>query len=126
MENKWKNKNFFASLNNALNGIKSVLKTEKNIKIQIVFAIIAIISGIIFKISLIEFSIIILTIFIVFISEFINTAIETAVDMFTQEYNEKAKIAKDISSGAVTLSAICSIIIGFMIFLPKVLKILVK
>lgn len=49
MENKWKNKNFFESLKNAINGIKYVIKTGRNIKIQFIFAILAIIARNIFK-----------------------------------------------------------------------------
>ena len=60
MENKWKNKNFFQSLKNALNGIKFVWDYGSNIKIQFIFGILAIIAGFIFKLSLIEFSILIL------------------------------------------------------------------
>ena len=55
MENKWKNPNFFQSLKNAVNGIFFVIKNGKNIKIQLVFAILAIIAGIVFKLSNIEF-----------------------------------------------------------------------
>lgn len=122
MENKWKEKSFLIALKNSFNGIKYVFKSERNIKIQLIFAVLVIIFGIILNIDFIRFSILILTIFIVFICEFINTSIENVVDMYTLEYNEKAKIAKDISAGAVTLSAICSIIIGILIFIPNILK----
>ena len=124
MENKWKNPNFFQSLKNALNGIKEVVKTGRNIKIQIVFAILAIIMGIIFKINNIEALILVLTIFGVLITEFINTAIEMLADLYTTEYNEKIKILKDIGAGAVTLSAIASVIIGIIMFLPKILNLI--
>ena len=95
MENKWKNKNFFQSLKNAINGIKFVWQYGSNIKIQFVFAIFAIILGGILKLSLVEFAILILTIFIVLICEVINTAIEKIVDLYTLEYNEIAKVVKD-------------------------------
>ena len=81
MENKWKNPNFLQSLKNAINGILSVIKSGKNIKIQLVLAIIAIMAGFIFKITNIEFFILILTIFFVLVSEFINTAIENLCDL---------------------------------------------
>ncbi len=122
MENKWKEKNLLIALKHSFNGIKCVFKSERNIKIQLIFAILVIIFGIILKINFIQFAILILTIFMVLICEFINTAIETIVDMYTLEYNEKAKIAKDISAGAVTLSAFCSVIIGIIIFIPNILK----
>ena len=121
MENKWKNPNFFQSLKNAVNGIFFVIKNGKNIKIQLVFAILAIIAGIVFKLSNIEFLILVLTIFFVLVSEFMNTAIENLCDLYTTEYNEKIKIIKDVGAGAVTLSAIASICVGVIMFLPKLL-----
>lgn len=124
MENNWKNPNFIVSLKNALNGIKYAFKIGKNLKIQILFALLAIAMSIFLKISLLEFAVIILTIFFVLFAEMINTVIETVVDMYTQEYNEKAKIAKDIAAGAVTINAICSIIVGAIIFLPQILEII--
>lgn len=124
MENKWKNKNFFQSLKNALNGIKFVWKYGSNIKIQMIFAILAIILGFLLKISLIELGILTLTIFVVLICEVINTAIEKTVDLYTLEYNEIARIVKDVSAGAVTLSAIMSVIIGIILFLPKIINLI--
>lgn len=121
MDNNWKNKNFLIALKNAFNGIKYVLKHERNLKIQLIFSIIAIFASAFFKINLTEWAIIVFIIFIVFFAELFNTTIETIVDMFTTEYNEKAKIAKDISAGAVTLVAIASVIIGLLIFVPKML-----
>ena len=121
MENKWKNPNFFQSLKNAINGILSVVKSGRNIKIQLIFAIIVIIAGIVFKITNIEFLILILTIFLVLVSEFMNTAIENLCDLYTTEYNEKIKIIKDIGAGAVTLAAIASACVGLIMFLPKIL-----
>lgn len=124
MENKWKNKNFLSALKNAFNGIKYVFTTQRNLKIQVIFAIFASILGFGLKISLVEWAIVVLLIFVVFLSEIFNTAVETITDMITLEYNEKAKIAKDISAGGVTLVAISSIIIGILIFLPKILRII--
>lgn len=80
--------------------------------------------GVFFKVNYIEVLILTLTIFFVFISEFFNTAVEKLADLYTTEYNENIKIIKDISAGAVTLAAIASIIVGVVIFLPKILIIL--
>ena len=124
MENKWKNKNFKEALKNSLNGIKYTFINGKNFKIQLVIAIIAIIAGIIFKISFFEWSIITILVFLVLFAEMINTVVETVVNMITNEYNENAKIAKDISAGAVTLCALCSVIVGLIIFIPKLLELI--
>lgn len=124
MSSKWGNKNFFEALKNSLNGIKYVIKNEKNIRIELIFAILAIFVSIILKISFTEFSIIVLVIFLVLFAECINTSLENLVDMYTEEYNEKAKIIKDVSAGAVTLLSCASVIIGILIFLPKILIIM--
>ena len=121
MKDKWKNKNFFEALKNALNGVKYTIKNENNIKVELIFAIFAIITSIVLKINIIEMVIIILIVFLVFFAEFINTTIENIVDLCTEEYNEKAKIAKDIAAGAVLIVSILSVIIGVLIFLPKIL-----
>ena len=52
--------------------------------------------------------------------ELINTAIETTVDIAMPEKNEKAKLAKDVAAGAVLMSAIMAIVVGLIIFLPKI------
>ncbi len=122
--NEWKNKNFFEALKNALNGLKYAIKTQKDLKIQIFIAIIVIIISILLKISKIEMIIITISIFLVIFAEVINTAIEKTVDLITQEYNEIAKIAKDVSAGAVIILAINSIIIGLFVFGDKIINII--
>lgn len=69
-----------------------------------------------------EFIAVFITISAVITAEMINTAIEATVDLATSEFNEKAKIAKDVAAGAVLVSAIFSAIIGFFIFYDRVLK----
>ena len=87
MENKWKNKNFKDALKNSLNGIKYTFINGKNFKIQLVIARIAIIAGIIFKISFFEWSIITILVFLVLFAEMINTVVETLFNMITHVYN---------------------------------------
>ena len=113
---KWSTSSFFESLKCSINGIKYVFASQRNILIQFIVGTIAVIIGIFFKISVIEWCILCLTMSLVFFAEFINTAIETTVDLITEEYNEKAKIAKDVSAAAVLIFAINSIIVGFFIF----------
>ena len=83
-----------------------------------------IIAGVILKINTTEWSIVLILCGLVISLELINTAIENAVDLVTEEYNEKAKNAKDIAAGAVLFSAIIAAIIGFIIFLPKIINII--
>ena len=90
-------------------------------KVHILIMLLVIIAGIILEISQTEWCICITLFAIVISAELFNTAIETVVDMITKEKNEKAKLAKDISAGAVVVVAIAAAIIGLIIFVPKVL-----
>ena len=117
----FKNPTFFKALKNALRGIKLVILSERNIKIQLVITAMIIIMGFLFKINLAEWLILTITIFLVLITECLNTAVEKTVDMITTKYSKSAKNVKDISAGAVLFSAIASIVVGIIIFLPKIL-----
>lgn len=121
---KWHNKNFFKSFKFATSGIFYTIVTQRNLKIQIIVALLAIIFGIFFKISTIEWAILIFAILFVVFAEMINTAIESTVDLCTEEVNEKAKIAKDVAAGAVLIAAINSIAMGIFIFGNKILEII--
>lgn len=109
----------------AIEGICTSFKTERNMKIHIFIMILVIIAGIILKIDKLEWIICITLFAIVIGSELFNTSIETIVDMVMPEKNEKAKIAKDVSAGAVLVVAIGAAIIGLVIFVPRILNILI-
>ncbi|MDD5147645.1 MAG: diacylglycerol kinase family protein [Candidatus Daviesbacteria bacterium] len=102
----------------ALSGIVTALKEEPNLKFHFLTGLLVVILAIILKISMIDWTIIIFLIGFVITVELTNTAIEAVVDAFTDQEHPKAKIAKDISAGAVLVAAITSAIIGMMIFLP--------
>ena len=109
----------------AIEGTWTSFKTERNMKIHIFIMILVIIAGIILKINKSEWIICIILFAIVIGSELFNTSIETIVDMVMPEKNEKAKIAKDVSAGAVLVVAIGAAIIGLVIFVPRILNILI-
>ena len=109
----------------AIEGIWTSFKTERNMKIHIFIMILVIIAGIILKINKSEWIICIILFAIVIGSELFNTSIETIVDMVMPEKNEKEKIAKDVSAGAVLVVAIGAAIIGLVIFVPRILNILI-
>ena len=106
---------------NAFNGIKIALKTEKNLRIQFVLALFTVFLGLFFQISLIEWTIIGLCACLVLSFELFNTALENLADFVHIEKHPKIKIVKDVAAGAVLLSAIISLAIGFIIFLPKIM-----
>ena len=112
---------FKFSFQNALVGIKTAYKSQRNLRIHIFVSLFVIIAGVILKVSIFEWLILLLTILMVFISELFNTAIEFTVDLFSTEYSKQAKSAKDVSAAGVLVTAIFSVAIGLMIFLPKLL-----
>lgn len=105
----------------AFNGIYYSIKSQTNLKIHIISAIIAIIMGFCFKLSNHEWLIISIVIGLVISAEMINSSIEALVDLISPEYQESAKNAKDISAGAVLILAIVAVVVGFIIFVPKIL-----
>lgn len=117
-----KKTNLLNSFKYAFEGIWSAIKKERNLKIHIVIMFLVIVFGIIFNISKIEWFVCILLFGGVIAFEIVNTAIETTIDLITMEKNPKAKLAKDASAGAVLVMAIISVIIGLMIFMPKILE----
>lgn len=91
-------------------------------KIHVLIMFLVMIFGFLLNISLIEWIICIILFGLVIGAELFNTAIETVVDMISLEKSAKAKLAKDVSAGAVLLVAISSVIIGLIIFVPKIIK----
>ena len=115
---------FLDSVKNCLEGISYTFVHENNFKREIILGIIAVIASFVLKISKIEWIIVILLINFVLILEMINTAFEKTVDLYTTSYNETAKAIKDVAGGAVLVMSMFSLVIGLIIFLPKIIMIL--
>ena len=111
------------TFNNAINGIINTVRTERNMKIHLVAAILVLIACFFFDISRVEFLILVVTITMVMSAEVVNTAIEAVVDMSTNYYHPLAKIAKNAAAGAVLITAINAVIVGYVIFWDKLTNI---
>ncbi len=121
---KVKTKKIINSFKYAFEGIVTSFKTERNMKIHVLATVLVILLGVILKINKTEWILCTFAITIVISAELFNTALETIVDMITKEKNVKAKIAKDVSAGAVLVTAIGATVVGTIIFIPKILQIL--
>ncbi len=108
----------------AANGIIHVFKKEQNFKIHIIAAILVIAAGFIFSAGKTEWLAIIIAICIVLTTELINSAIEYLCDFVSPDYHDKIKIIKDVSAGAVLISAIGAFILALVIFLPKIFELI--
>lgn len=121
MESKDKKRTFLDSVKNCLDGIGYTVAHENNFKREIILGIVAVILSAVLKISILEWVIVILLINFVLVCELINTALEKTVDLYTKEYNETAKVVKDVAGASVLVMCIFSAIIGMIIFIPKIL-----
>ncbi len=98
-----------------------IFKTQANMQIHIVAMICVIIAGFYFQVSTTEWLFLMLAIVLVLISEMVNTAIEEIVNFISPTYNTKAGIIKDLAAAFVLLSAIFAIVVGAIVFIPKLL-----
>lgn len=113
-----KNKNLRESFRHASDGIRMIIKTERNMKIHLVMTVLVILCAVLFKLTPAEKAIVIFLCAIVICAELINTAIENTVDISTAVFNMYAKRAKDAAAGAVLVISIGAAIAGLVIFVP--------
>ena len=112
---------FIRGFGYALNGIWHVAVTQLNFRVHLVAALLAVYAGYALHISKEEWLWIILSIGLVLVAELFNTALEFLTDLVSPDYNKKAGLVKDMSAGAVLITAITALVIGLIIFVPKLL-----
>ena len=115
-----KRRKFKDSFKNCIDGLRFININEDNFKREILLGIITLVLSYLLKIDKIEFIIII----IVLVSEIINTAIERLVDLVSPKYNKLAGEVKDIAASSVLLMCIFSLVVGVIIFVPKIINLL--
>lgn len=106
------------SANHAIEGILHSAKTQTHLRYHLYTAIFILILSLVLGVSKTEFIAVAIVSIIVLSVEMLNTAVEAIVDHMFKEYDERAKIIKDIAAGAVLLTAIGSAVIGYIIFVP--------
>ncbi|NLL17493.1 MAG: diacylglycerol kinase family protein [Clostridia bacterium] len=105
----------------AISGLVAAIKGERNFRIHLVAAMLVTVLGFVFKLSLLEWAILSLTVFLVLVAELVNTAVEKAVDLAAGgRYHPLAKTAKDVAAGGVLLAAVNAVIVGIIIFGSKI------
>ena len=107
------------SFNNAINGIIDTVRTERNMKIHLIASLGVLIACFCFDITKYEFLILAVTITMVILAELVNTSIEASIDMTTNYYHPLAKVAKNAAAGAVLITAINALVVGYVIFGDK-------
>ena len=112
-------KRFINSVNHAFEGIVHAFKAEGNMRIHVVVAILAILAGVLTYSTRYEMIALSISISFVFFAELMNTAVEAVVDLITEKYNEFAKIAKNVAAGAVLVTALNALVVGYLVFYRK-------
>jgi len=103
----------------AFQGLFYLVRTQRNARIELVIGAIACALGAWLRITRIEWCILVLTIACMLILEGLNTAIEAAVDLASPQQHPLAKTAKDVAAAMVLIAAIASVVIGLLIFVPR-------
>jgi diacylglycerol kinase len=116
----WRKVTYGQKFLNAFRGMYVTLKITRNFYIHIIIALLAILFGFYFRISNMEWIALVFAIGFVFVSETFNTAIEIDIDLTSPEYHPYARDTKDVAAAAVLLSTFVAVIIGLIIFLPKI------
>jgi diacylglycerol kinase (ATP) len=109
------------SFNYAIEGIIYSIRTQRNMRIHMIVAILVLTACFFYDLSKLELLIITITITIVMVSEMINTAVECAIDATTNYYHPLAKIAKNVAAGGVLITAINALFVAYIIFYDRVL-----
>ena len=104
------------SFNFAFEGIIHVLRTQRNMRIHFLAAVVVLVAGLATGVSKLELIALLLAIAFVFITEMFNSALEQAIDVATTSFDPLAKLAKDIAAGAVLIATVNAIAIGYLVF----------
>ena len=106
------------SFRHAFRGLRHALRTQRNAWIHSAVSLVVVALAVWLALPARDWTVLILTIAIVFTAEFINTAIEAVVDLATSEHHPLAKVSKDVGAAAVLVAAIAAIAIGLLILGP--------
>lgn len=120
-----KNHHLIQAMGHAWDGIIDVVTQERNMRYHLLAAVTVIILGFLLNVDRLEWLWLLLAILVVFSAEFLNTVIEAVTDLLEEHhYDVNIKKAKDVAAGGVLITAIFAVLVGLIIFLPKLLKLL--
>ena len=123
---KYKANSVFESMGFALRGIFITLKSQLNFRIEVIIAIMGFMAALYLRFTYVELAIFVFTVALMLFAEMMNTVNEFIIDAyFGNKYSMLAKMGKDICAGAVFITSFLSVIIGILLFAPKIYSILI-
>jgi len=104
----------------AASGVAYCFRTQRNLKLHVAAAMLAMVAGWRFGLSAAELGVLVLTIAAVLVAEMFNTAVEALVDLVSPQYHPRAKVAKDVAAGGVLVTAMVSLVVAYLLFIPRI------
>jgi diacylglycerol kinase len=117
-----RSRNILESFRFAFVGLWYALRTQRNTRIHLFIAAAVVVVGLCLNLSHVQWAVLTLTIGFVLVSEMLNTVAETLVDLISPGYHPLAKVVKDVTAGAVLLTAIVSVVVGLLVLGPSLWK----
>ena len=106
----------------AIQGFRTAVVTERNIKVMLAVGALAVAAGLVLQIDLLSWAIILLCCAVVIMAELFNTAVETIVDLVSPEFHPLAGRAKDIAAAAVWFLSLVVAIVGVLVYANAIIS----
>lgn len=110
-----KRSSMLQSFNHAFQGLVYAVRHQRNMRIHLVVAVGVMVGAVLVDLTKVELLAVLLSVVFVLVAELFNSAIETTVDMMTDQYDPRAKAAKDLAAGAVLVSAINALAVAYLV-----------
>ena len=107
------------SFNYAIEGIVYALRTQRNMRLHAIAAVVVLVAAVVLNVSRLELVVLLFAISLVFSAELANTAVEAAVDVSVEHFDPLAKIAKDVAAGGVLVAAVNAVAVGYVVFFSR-------
>ncbi len=107
------------SFNHAFHGLVHVFWHQRNMRVHFLLAVSVLLAALLFDLSRVELLTVLAAITFVLVAEMLNTALESAIDLFTVEHDPRAKIAKDVAAGAVLVAAVNALLVAYFVFADR-------
>ena len=117
-----RSRNILESFRFAFSGLWYAWRTQRNTRVHLAIAAVVVVLGLCLNLSYVQWAVLTLTIGFVLVSEMLNTVAETLVDLVSPGYHPLAKVVKDVTAGAVLLTAIISVVVGLLMLGPPLWK----
>jgi diacylglycerol kinase (ATP) len=118
-----KSRSVLWSFNYAIEGVVYALRTQRNMRIHVAAAIITLVGALVLQVTALGLAAIVFAISLVFVTELVNTALEAAVDLATEQYDPMAKVAKDVAAGAVLVAATNALVVAYLVLWAPVVRV---